>query len=351
MGIRAARLASCFVVATQVSCAIGLPSSPDAGEAIEVDAPVAPSDSGVLTEQDTPTDPPTDRPLADQSQPDVARVDVRASDVGTRLDAGGADVRVDVPSLDVAIDVGVDAGRADVGFDVGVPDVGFDTGFDIGVPDVGRADTGTPDAGPSRPYTVLTPSPQAWVDACAAAGRRTYLHSADDLWVNTESVGFEFEYWGVRRAAAAPLAIDSNGWMSLSPYSPAGPDNPTPLIPSAGIPNGVIAAQWADLVLFESLETNQFVCVATVGSSPNRRYVVEWQNARYFAASTSRLYFEIVLTETAHTIDLIYNRLERAQAATIGIENLAGTEAISPCSSGVSCGLATGQSFRFVPNR
>ena len=70
-----------------------------------------------------------------------------------------------------------------------------------------------------------------------------------------------------------------------------------------------------------------------IGSAPNRKFVVEWRNVRFFADDGSaRVSFEVVLTEngdiTVTWKDIGAAAIEQGSSATVGIENAAGTIAL-----------------------
>ena len=68
------------------------------------------------------------------------------------------------------------------------------------------------------------------------------------------------------------------------------------------------------------------------GTAPNRRFVVEWRNVKFWADQSRRVTVEAILYENG-TIALAYqgidaNALEQGSKATVGIENGAGTVAL-----------------------
>jgi len=57
--------------------------------------------------------------------------------------------------------------------------------------------------------------------------------------------------------------------------------------------------------------TGSRFCSATVGTAPNRRFAVEWNDLTLDDADTAmHLTFEVVLHETTNVIDIFYRRLE-----------------------------------------
>jgi hypothetical protein len=105
---------------------------------------------------------------------------------------------------------------------------------------------------------------------------------------------------------------------------------PTPWpIPSAGGPNAAIYPFWSDL----ELDGESGVQTELLGSAPNRRFVIEWDNVTFHNNFSERVDFEVVLAETGE-VTFQYqgiaddDLLEKGSRATIGIENAAGDDAL-----------------------
>ncbi|MEI7993044.1 MAG: putative metal-binding motif-containing protein, partial [Actinomycetota bacterium] len=189
-----------------------------------------------------------------------------------------------------------------------------------------------------------TTSPIAWIDACAAPGRvLDYL--GDDSTVS-HPLPFSFMYFG---SAFTTVGISSNGviaFPSLLGYYTNGP------LPSTLFSDAIFAF-WDDLY------QRAGVCSATVGTAPNRQYVVQWNDNYYYAGDGSpggseHLTFEIVLSETTNTIDVRYLSMNGQGArasgsdATIGIQQgTSGT--IDQVGYNTPGTVGTGASFRWTP--
>ena len=108
-------------------------------------------------------------------------------------------------------------------------------------------------------------------------------------------------------------------------------------IPTAAAPNGAIYAFWDDLIV----DSAASMWTEVLGTAPNRQFVFEWRNVRFFSGSPGRLGFEIVLSETG-AITLQYrdidsgNDQEKGNSATIGVERSDGNYAFQ-----FSCNKAT----------
>ena len=180
----------------------------------------------------------------------------------------------------------------------------------------------------------------AYVDACGAAGSQRILTFTDDGGTSV-TLPFATRWWGAALSAGTPMYISSNGNVQVNTSS--GSTSLSGTIPSVGSPNGLIAPQWRDLV-----QSSSGICVATVGTAPNRSWVAQWVGANYFSSSAT-LNFEVIVREGSGVIDLAYGAMSGSGNATIGLENPAGTEAVSPCPSGNSCTAISNFRARFTP--
>jgi subtilisin family serine protease len=100
-------------------------------------------------------------------------------------------------------------------------------------------------------------------------------------------------------------------------------------IPSPGAPNAAIYPFWDDLFVDGAAS----VRTELIGAAPNRQYVIEWRNVHFFADSSRRIRFEVVLFEngrilTQYTDINDADGRETGNSATIGIENETGTVAL-----------------------
>lgn len=131
---------------------------------------------------------------------------------------------------------------------------------------------------------------------------------------------FDFYFYGkVMRTAY----ISTNGWISfVDPSGNSYPVNTT--IPGGVGPDSSIAVFWDNL---SSNNSNNGVFYKTVGSKPNRKFVVEW-----YISSPNPIGFEVVLFEHSNIIKFQYKTLDAfwggGQSATIGIkaDNATGLE-------------------------
>ena len=190
-----------------------------------------------------------------------------------------------------------------------------------------------------------TVSPLTFLDACAAPGSRRALVAADQAFT-AEGLPFSFRFFGAPQLLAV---IAVNGMVSFSSAAATAIEANTPL-PHAAIPSTIFA-------LWDDLQTQApGVCVATVGAAPDRRFVVEWRDAGFCCGTNpgTHLDFEVVLTESSNTIDVLYRRLDDAtdratgSSATIGIQN-ADASAFDLVAFNAAGTLHDGSSYRWTP--
>ena len=162
----------------------------------------------------------------------------------------------------------------------------------------------------------------------------------DGRW--TVTLPFDFVFDGV---ATSQISVCTNGFVQLG--SPAGYSveyQNTP-IPTTAAPNAMIAALWDDLEVPATGE----VRVQTLGTAPDRRTIVSWNNVRRLASFSDSLNFQIVLFEGTNRVELRYGSLTpsiSALDATAGIESASGLAGIALDVTQISAGNVA---FAFMP--
>jgi hypothetical protein len=158
----------------------------------------------------------------------------------------------------------------------------------------------------------------------------------------TVAVPFAFPFYG---ATYSQAFVSSNGNLNfLAPST----EFSNSAIPSTLTPNAAVYAFWDDLVL----DASSGVFTSTMGTAPNRSFLVEWRNAYLFSAPTLRVDAEAELRENGEVV-LRYRNLDPAQgaelgnSATVGIENAAGTVALQYSFN--TAALSNSQSIRIRP--
>jgi uncharacterized repeat protein (TIGR01451 family) len=157
------------------------------------------------------------------------------------------------------------------------------------------------------------------------------LPSSDDAWVGNINIGFFFNYYGTDYSQ---LAIGNNGLL----FSGAGtwqyinqPITQTPDI------HGFIAPYWDDIVTWGSAGA---IYYQTIGTAPNRKFVVEWYRNGHYHDSSEWITFEAILYEGTNNILFQYQDVtfgtvwgavggdnppyDYGGSATVGIEDPTG---------------------------
>lgn len=203
-------------------------------------------------------------------------------------------------------------------------------------------------APPTRYTASAAPPEVTFIDACMAAGASRVLDAMNDGNV-AAPIPFAFRYWNVDLPEGFPANITTNGYLNLD-RTPA--SSASIFIPSSSTPNGVISLHAGDLF------TSGPICVATLGSAPNRRWVVEWSNAAERTGipimSVGTLVFEVIVSEGTDLIDFVFQRMDGAISHYTGLESPAlSPTGVAGCPSGTSftyfCTPMAGARIRFTP--
>lgn len=190
--------------------------------------------------------------------------------------------------------------------------------------------------------------------ACDPVGTST-LVAPDDGWDDDTatavmSLPFPLTYFG---ATATHYSVSSNGFLQLWPSSTgeASITERNVPFPTVGEPNGVVAPFWDDLIPFD--ETTD-VRVATLGTAPRRRFVVQWTRWQVVGDTASQLTFQSKLFEGTHVIEFHYCSITPARtlplgaAASIGLESLNGREGITTAHNRLNA-VDPSMAFRYTP--
>lgn len=176
----------------------------------------------------------------------------------------------------------------------------------------------------SATATTLTPPPgftceattYAWV---SETGGTSYT-LGDDGSVST-SLPFAVDMYGT---SVTSLTISSNGYVRMGGGAATAWTNTQ--LPAASDPNSIVAPWWDDLV-----PPRNGVRSRTVGTAPNRQFVVTWVNVRHLG-TTNAVTFQVVFREATQDILFQYrdattgvSSSNLGAGATIGIENSTGT--------------------------
>ena len=136
----------------------------------------------------------------------------------------------------------------------------------------------------------------------------------DDV-IGSVSLPFPFAFYGNSYEQAF---VASNGFVSFQNTVPSYVNLP---IPDPSEPNAAIFALWDDLFV----GPGSSVLTETVGTAPDRRFVIEWKDIELLGQPGVTMTFEVVLFENGK-IELQYRTagpepIQRGGSATVGLEN------------------------------
>ncbi len=189
--------------------------------------------------------------------------------------------------------------------------------FVLLIPGTAHAAIGGPDSYGYSWIDSKSPSPSLpynWIDI-SATGSDTGVYG-DDVY-QTVSVGFEFSFYGNKYTQ---VRVSSNGYLSFTDNASAYSNSN---IPNSSSPNNLVSPFWDDLYV----DGSGHVYYQTIGTAPNRIFIVQWSNVRFYSSGTLNT-FQVQLYEGTNSIIFQYNSLGASTSggsATVGIENSAGT--------------------------
>lgn len=167
----------------------------------------------------------------------------------------------------------------------------------------------------------------------------------DGRWDNI-TLPFTFRFYGNTFNA---VNISTNGWIGL------GSSNTTTTglgvaLPSASAPNNVIHAITSDLT-FAGASNAAVLQYFTVGSSPNRRFVVDYSNIKFFSG-TATANVQVILYETTNVVEIhTTNCTNTAEPKAQGIENSTGTIAsVATGRNNTNTWTGMPDAYRFTPD-
>ncbi|MEO0108035.1 MAG: M6 family metalloprotease domain-containing protein [candidate division WOR-3 bacterium] len=208
--------------------------------------------------------------------------------------------------------------------------------------------TGGPDAGN-----------YAWIDSDTSGGPEycwieplgaTLLGTGDDVRYNV-TLPFEFSFYGTKYTS---VWVCSNGWLSFG-SDPGTSEVTNTTLPNTAAPNAAVYAFWDDLDVVSSDDAGIYLQI--LGSTPTRRAVITWKNARVKGAPTyNQVTFQVVLCEDSSKVILQYadcavgdSAYNWGRSATVGVENGSGTVGLQYLAGGSPLGnlLANTRAIRF----
>jgi extracellular elastinolytic metalloproteinase len=143
--------------------------------------------------------------------------------------------------------------------------------------------------------------------------------------VGAVDLPFPFVFYGQAYNSAYLCA---NGFIEFVGPDTTNCSSANGTIPGTGRPNGAIYPFWDDLVV----DTSSSIRTELKGTTPNRRFVIEYRNVHISGNTSQRLDFNAILLENGQVLTQHRNIgddiRERGSSATIGIEMHTGTVAL-----------------------
>ena len=163
------------------------------------------------------------------------------------------------------------------------------------------------------------------------------LPDSDDSWVENISLGFFFNYYGTDYSQ---LAISNNGllfsgvgtWQYVNER----------ITQTSGV-HGFIAPYWDDIITYDFRGAGT-IYYETLGTFPNRQFVVEWYDNKHYSNSDNGITFEAILYEGTNNILFQYKDVDfgsvygavggdnppynNGGSATVGIEDPTGADGL-----------------------
>ncbi|MFP4539799.1 MAG: fibronectin type III domain-containing protein, partial [Candidatus Paceibacterota bacterium] len=156
-------------------------------------------------------------------------------------------------------------------------------------------------------------------------------------------IGFDFNYYGTDYSQ---VDVNINGVLNLGHNYTTGFSN-YELSDSSAFENSIFAF-WDDL----NTEGDEIIYYATIGSEPDRKFVVQWTNLYFFNTDIQMGTFQTILYEDSNKIQIQYRDLlggDRAlgNSATIGIKK---DDTTYSQYSHDTVSIEEGQAIRYTPD-
>ena len=168
----------------------------------------------------------------------------------------------------------------------------------------------------------------------------------DDASYGPFNIGFNFTFFG---NSYSQFYVNSNGQVLFGTGSSSGTDK---AIPASGAPDNFIAPFWDDLVV----DGTGKILYTTIGASPNRRLIVQFNNMGFYGAPSFMGSFSVILNETTNIIQVQYRLIvnkssarAHGASAAIGIENSDGTTGVQYLYDSAG-DIASGKAISFSPS-
>jgi len=197
-------------------------------------------------------------------------------------------------------------------------------------------------------------------------GTKVFVNE-DDIWSDVIQLPFNFCFYGNTYTSAV---IGANGLISFDvsqaldycEYAFDAPI-PTPGPPPAGIYNNSINGAYHDIdpsvptITFfpPSVTYSADINYAVIGTAPCRTFVVNFSTVPHYDCNNLRTTQQIVIYETTNVIEVYIKDKPTCNSwndgnAVIGLQNIDGTQGITPPNRNTGPWTASNEAWRFTPN-
>lgn len=178
----------------------------------------------------------------------------------------------------------------------------------------------------------------------------TPITLSDDAVSSAQNIGFSFCFFG---NTYTQFYIGSNGWIGFTAGQPTSFTSAS--IPSTAgtVPKNVIMGPWQDWHPGTG-SGGPYVRYQVLGTAPNRRLVVSWNNCPMFSCTSTLGTFQIVLFESSNNIETRMQNKPNCTGwaggtAVHGLHNLAGNAAVVVPGRNSTQWTTTNNAWRFTP--
>jgi gliding motility-associated-like protein len=195
-------------------------------------------------------------------------------------------------------------------------------------------------------YTLMS---QTWTPEAIAG---TSINLTDDAISPVQPIGFSFCYFG---NTYTNFYIGSNGWVGFTAGQSNAFSSQTLPNTAANVPKNCIMGPWQDWHPGVGNNIGNYIKYQTVGTAPNRKLIVTWDNVPMFSCTSNLGKFQIVLFETSNIIrNNIFTKpictFSNGGAGTQGIHNLNGTLAYTVPGRNSGVWTASNETWDYMPN-
>jgi gliding motility-associated-like protein len=178
----------------------------------------------------------------------------------------------------------------------------------------------------------------------------TPITLSDDAISSAQNIGFSFCFFG---NTYTQFYIGSNGWVGFTAGQTTAFTSATIPSTAANIPKNCIMGPWQDWHPGTG-NGGPYIRYQVLGTAPNRRLVVSWNNCPMFSCTSSLGTFQIVLFESTNNIETRIQNKPNCPAwaggtSVHGIHNLAGNLAIVVPGRNSTQWTTTNNAWRFTP--